>query len=420
MFDFLNRLLPSSLKIGILGRNSIYGTVGLTVRAIIQAGYLLLMSRWLGVTGYGTFAGSVALAVLAAPLASWGMPLLLAKWVARNRLSAGGMWATALIQVVVVGSLLSGLTLLVSMMFHQAIGMWSMLLLGVSELLLLPIAQVATGQCFAFERGLASLAAMCVVPSFRLVAALAAVLLGFEGLVTAAVLMHFAGSILGCAASVWLVGTVVGWPSWRKRLPLWVSAREGAGYAVGGLVATSYLEVDKVLMLQLLGGAIVGPYTVAFRVISLFGMPVSALISATLPRLMASHRTPGQAKTFRLVLTSALLYGCAAGLVILVIAPIIPMVFGVGFRESVRYSLLFAPWPILFALHQAYAARITACDRQRARVLIEGVVMILMIVSNVALLRRLGPDASILVLLAAEVMMTFGCLLVGRKAVRAL
>src|SRR5690242_17218200 len=318
MFDLLNRLLPSHLQIGRLGKNSIYGTVGLTVRAIIQAGYLLLMSRWLGVTGYGIFAGSVALAVLLAPLASWGMPLLLAKWAARNRLSAGGMWATALIQIVVIGSLLSALMLVVSMMFHQAIGTWSMLLLGASELILLPIAQAATAQCFAFERGVASLVAMCMVPTFRLMAALAAVLAGCKGIPTVAAFMHLTGSILGCAASVWLVSTVVGWPAWGKRLSIWESAQEGASYAVGGLVGTSYLEVDKVLMLQLLGGAIVGPYTVAFRVISLFGMPVLALISATLPRLMASHRTPGQAKTFRLVLTSALLYGCAAGLVILV------------------------------------------------------------------------------------------------------
>lgn len=417
MFDLLNRLLPRSLQIGRLGKNSIYGTIGLTLRAVVQAGYLLLMSRWLGVTGYGVFSGSVALALLAAPLASWGMPLLLAKLVARNPSSAGGIWATALIQIAVIGSLLSALMLVVSMMSHQAIGVWSMLLLGASELILLPIAQAATGQCFALERGFASLAAVCLVPTFRLMTALTALLSGCEGMPTVAAFTHFAGSMLGCAASVWLVGTVAGWPAWRKRIPLRESVREGASYAVGGLVGTSYLEIDKVLMLQLLGGAIVGPYTVAFRVISLFGMPVSALISATLPRLMASHRTSGQAKTFRLVLTSALFYGCAASLAILVIAPIIPMVFGAGFSESVRYSLLFAPWPILFAVHQAYAARVTACDRQRARVFIEGTVMILMIGSNVILLPRLGPDASILVLLTAEMTMALGCWLIARKIV---
>jgi hypothetical protein len=44
--------------------------------------------------------------------------------------------------------------------------------------------------------------------------------------------------------------------------------------------------------------------------------------------------------------------------------------------------------------------------------------MILMIVSNIVLLRRLGPDASILVLLVAEVTMALGCWFIGRNLVR--
>lgn len=418
MFEFLNRLLPDRFQIGRLGRNSIYGTIGLAARAVIQAGYLLLMSRWLGATGYGVFAGSIALAILAAPLAGWGMPLLMTKWVAQEHQCARAAWATALAQIGLVGSLLTGLMLVASWGLHQVIGAQAMLLIALSELVLLPVAQAATSQCFALEQGKASLVAVCLVPSCRLIAGLVAVLGGLAGTPLAASAAHFAGSILGCAASILLVAVVAGWPAWSKRLPLRESMRQGGIYAVGGVVGTSYLEVDKVLMLQLLGGAVVGPYTVAFRVISLFGMPVSALISATLPRLMASYRTPGQANTFRLVVTSALLYGCAASLAILAIAPIIPMVFGAGFGASVRYALWFAPWPILFALHQAHAARATACDRQRARVLVEGTVMALMIGSNILLLQRLGPDASILVLLTAELAMALGCWFIGRMAVR--
>nr|WP_256489039.1 oligosaccharide flippase family protein [Dyella lutea] len=413
-------MLPGQLQIGHLGKSSIFAATGLATRAVIQAVYLLLMSRWLGATGYGIFAGSVALAILASPLASWGMPVLLAKWVAREHRHMGGMWATALLQVAVVGSLLVILLMATSLIVHQPLGLRIMFLLGLSELVCLPIAQVAASQCFAIEHGSASLGAVCLIPAFRLLAGVLAFSAGFVGTPSNAVVTHFAGSLLGCVASIWLVRVVAAWPAWHMRAPLRDSLRQGGVYAVGGLVGTSYLEVDKVLMLQLLGGAAVGPYTVAFRVISLFGMPVSALMSATLPRLMASYRTPAQARIFGLVVSSAFLYGCGAGLAILVVSPIIPMVFGAGFSESVRYSLLFVPWPILFALHQAYAARVTACDRQHARVLIEGIVLILMIASDVVLLNRLGPDASIIVLLSAEATMALGCWFVGRNAVRLL
>src|SRR3546814_17242400 len=66
------RMLRDSWRIGRLGQNTLLGTGGLAIRALIQAGYLLVLSRWLGASGYGLFAGSVAVAILGAPLAGWG------------------------------------------------------------------------------------------------------------------------------------------------------------------------------------------------------------------------------------------------------------------------------------------------------------------------------------------------------------
>src|SRR3546814_6714540 len=89
-------MLRDSWRIGRLGQNTLLGTGGLAIRALIQAGYLLVLSRWLGASGYGLFAGSVAVAILGAPLAGWGGALLLTRHIAGNRAGSRGIWATVL------------------------------------------------------------------------------------------------------------------------------------------------------------------------------------------------------------------------------------------------------------------------------------------------------------------------------------
>ena len=152
---------------GRLGRNAILGTVGLGVRAIIQAAYLLIVSRWLGAEGYGLFAGSVALFTLATPLANWGSSLLLTEHVAHDRNRSRGMWATALVQTGVVGGILFiGMLILAILLPREQLPLGALLLLALSELLLLPASHAANSLCSALERGgAAALGMLCTNPS---------------------------------------------------------------------------------------------------------------------------------------------------------------------------------------------------------------------------------------------------------------
>jgi O-antigen/teichoic acid export membrane protein len=402
-------------RVGRLGRNAVLGTSGLGFRAVLQAAYLVLLSRWLGSQGYGLFAGSVALMVLAAPLANWGSGLLLTRYIARDRDRCPGMWATALIQTGITGGLLTIALMLVSAFaLHERVGVGAMLLLALSELILLPAAQAATSACFALENGRAAAAAVCLVPLGRVLAILAMIVLGTAATPAAASIGHFAGSLAGMTGTVILVAILGGWPQWRRRLPFVDATRQGTAYAIGGLVGTSYLEVDKVLMLQLLGAAAVGPYTAGFRVVSVFALPISALISATLPRLMTQHAVPGDHNTYRAVVLAATGFGLLASIIVAVIAPWVPYVFGPGYAATTRYVLLLAPWPLLFALHQCVAANLTATDRQTSRVLIEGAGLLFVIVLNLTFLQPSGPKTSALTLLLAEVAMTLGCWAVAK------
>lgn len=403
-------LLSGRLRLGTLGWNTIFGATGLGVRAVIQAAYLVLLSRWLGAAGYGLFAGSIAATMLLAPLAGWGATFLVTRRVAGRPEVSRAWWATAITQTAVTGALLTGVYVLAAARGGQdRLDAVSLLWLGLAELVALPTAQAGTALCFALDRGLPAALAICTVPAGRLLAAAVVILSGASVSAITMSQAHFIGSLAGLGCTVVLVARVDGWPAWRSRLGVSDGLRQGTPYAIASLFNLGYLEFDKVAMLRLLGAAVVGPYTAAFRVMMVFVLPISALINASLPRMFAEFHATGRSRTLRTLLVSAVACSILGSVVTVVLAPAMPWIFGHEFAAASGYVLAFAPWPLLYALHQCGVAALTAFDRQRYRVVIEGYGLLCVVVLNLALLPRLGAKASIVALLVAEAAMAIGC-----------
>lgn len=407
------------LRIGPLGRNALLGTTGLGVRAAIQAAYLVLLSRWLGAQGYGLFSGWVAIVMLVAPLSGWGIAFVLAQVVARDRATSRSLWSAALIQIVCTGSILAVVvTWIATFMPGESVGVVAVLLLGVAELIILPVAQAAASLCFALDLGVLAALAICLVPAGRLLIGLIFFLGPVSGTPSLAAFSHFCGSLVGGAVAVVALARLDGVPSWRERTSMRETLPRGSAYATGALVGQSYQEVDKALMLQLLGANVVGPYTAAFRVVSVFALPVSALVSAALPKLFAAYQRPGSPPVLKAIVTASAIYGLVAAVAVAFVAPLTPHIFGSGFSEATRYLFLLSPWPILFALHQCVAMGLTTSGHQQVRVLVEGAGLVLIVSLNLLLLRRIGATASILALLAGEALMALVCWWVLSRARR--
>lgn len=404
------------LGIGRLGQNALLSTLGLGTRAVIQAGYLIVLSRWMGPHGYGLFAGSVAAAIIIALVSGWGIAYVVTQQVARDRTKSHALWATAIMQVLLSGVLLVGVLMVGSgLMLVERVDIRSMVLLGFAELVALPLVQAATSLCLALERGATAAVSMCLVPAFRLFSVIVAVAVGISGTADHVAFLHFAGSVVGMLVAVYLVHRVDGAPDWRSRLSLPKATAAGTRYAVGSLVGTSYQEVDKVLLLQILGATVAGTYTAAFRVMSVFVLPIAALMGAALPRLFATHGTPAGAKLIRTVAVVALCYAVMAAIAAAVMSPLMPHVFGQDYAISTEYLLMLSPWAVVFALHQSAAIGLTASDRQGARVAVESLGLALVIGMDLWLLRSIGAGAAALALLTAEVFMACGCWLLMRR-----
>jgi len=391
---------------GRLGQNTVLFTSGLGLRALVQMLYLFLLTRWMGPDGYGYFAGSVAAAIILSPLAGWGVSFLVASRVGHDKTSAARLWATALAQVLFSAALLIGLLMLASvLLLEQRVTLVAMLALAISELVALPIANAAVGVALAAERGWLTTLATCLVPLGRL-AMVTLLLLSGGGLTPEAVAgMHMLGSVAGAGLAFVLLGRVGCWPDWRNRIRVAPATREGLSHAFGALVGMSYLEIDKVIMLQLLDASTAGTYTLAFRAAVLLTLPVAALVAVVLPRTFAVAGTAGEAPLRRAVSWSLAAYSLAAAAVAVLASPLLSVVFGAGFAGSGAYLAMLAPWIPAYALHQYLATRLTTSGRQARRVGIESAGFLGLVLLNLWLVPRIGPPGAVASLLTAEAFM---------------
>ncbi len=411
------RALTARIRLGGLARNTLYSTAGLAVRAVVQACYLILLSRRMGPHDYGLFAGSVALAVLLAPLSGWGVSYVLAQHVARNPAGARALWATALVQIGLSGTVLVLVVLLTSTMLGDHISANAMLLLALAELVALPVAQAATTLCVVQGRGAAAALAICLVPASRVLAVTVLFLAGGAAAPGSVAAFHFVGSLVGAFAAMALIRRLAGAPDWPQRLSSGTTMAEGTRYALGSLVGTSYPEIDKVLLLQLAGATIAGTYTAAFRVVAVLLLPISALASNALPRLFAARAPRDRLHILRSVMLAAVAYGIVATLGANLIAPAMSDIFGASFEESSKYLRMLSVWTVLFAVHQCAAIGLTGSGRQWTRIAIEAGGALAIVIINLIAIPRLGGGGSVLALLSGEILMALACGVMLRAAI---
>ena len=194
-----------------------------------------------------------------------------------------------------------------------------------------------------------------------------------------------------------------------QRLPIVETTKRGTKYAIGLFIGSSYLEIDKILILQLVGADAVGAYTVAFRVVSIFLLPILALMGAATSRLYASGGSVPGLRLQRSLAITSVAYAAAASLCAYSLAPAMPVIFGDEFSASSAYVKMLAPWIVLFGLHQYAGICLTVSGRQPIRSAIEVVGVALIVLTNMLLLPQIGPLGAVVALIGGEIFMAVSC-----------
>jgi O-antigen/teichoic acid export membrane protein len=198
-------------------------------------------------------------------------------------------------------------------------------------------------------------------------------------------------SLLAAAAAVATVTVCIGRPKLMPTL-LFKRGFEGLGYSFAGSTSSVYNDLDKTMLSHYGMNQANGIYTLAYRILDIATIPISALQDAALPRLFQRGRsglimvTELSSKLLKRLLPISVLL--AAG--IFVIAPVIPRLLGQGFMETVPALRWLCLILVFRSVHQITGSALTGAGLQNYRTSAQVIAAGLNFVLNLWLIPQYG------------------------------
>lgn len=403
-----------------LARNSLWMLGGQATRTIIQAVYFVFVARSLHNEGYGAFAGTTALVMVAAPFSGIGAGFLLIKNVARDRDSLTQQLGRGLCLI-----LLSGCGLLVAVEVIARIALpstipWDLVLtLGLAELLFSKVVDLCAFAFIAVQQ-LKWTAAIQVVLSASRLSAIA--------LLTTAIphpsvadwgVAYAAATVLAALVALALTVAKLGTPRFvlrRSELEL----ADGFFFSVSVSAQTFYNDIDKTMLTRMTGLGPSGIYAAAYRIIDVSFSPVSSLLAAAYSRFFRSGER-GLANVWKFsrgLVPVAAGYAGACTILLLVTAPLLPIVLGAEYRDSVEALRWLAVIPFLRAFHYLLADALSGAGRQRARSLVQGSVAVFNVAINLVLIPWFSWRGAAWASIASDSLLVLGLLIATHSIIR--
>ena len=358
------------IRNNLLARNTCWMFIGQGLSVVIQALFFVLLARSLRSQGYGSFVGVVALVGILAPFAGFGSGNLLIKNVARNQDCFARYFGTALLFLLLSGSvLLLTLLCLSRLAFPSAIPVSLVLLVGVSELFLARALEIS-GQAFqAFER-LHRTALLQFLPHlFKLVA-----VVGLNLCVDAPTVLHWGvlyllTTLLGTLIGVWLVYRELGAPVFAAPAGIKTEIREGFYFSLNQSARGINNDIDKTMLARFSTLEATGIYGAAYRIINVSFAPILALLFAAYVGFFQAGATGirGGIGFAKKLFPFAGVYGVVAGMLLVALSPLLPLILGAEYGEAADALCWLAPLPFLKAVQLFTADTLTGAGFQGMR-----------------------------------------------------
>lgn len=355
--------LITSYRPGLLAYGTISASAWQFSRLGLQTLSLILLARALGPDAFGLVSALFGLAVVAGGWVGLGSGFVLLRHVSSEHGVFAQQWTAANRLTVLSGAAIS---LLYLMAANPALDLeisWTTLtFIAVTELLLYPLAYVCSFSLQAHERVGLGAAVQTIMSFSRLVGVLLLSVLPIEKTVD-----NYAATTLGAAiagyASVRLLVQARLRPHKAGHWPMLRYIRQGLPYAASWSTTIALSEADKVLALRLTGAHMAGIYSIAYRLVVGFAVPVSALAYTLMPRLFRlwnNGERKAASATMRFAVLSVSLYATLAAGAMVAIAPLVPFVLGPGYESTATIARSMAPLVVILSFRIAAANFLTA------------------------------------------------------------
>lgn len=352
----------------LLAKNTLWMTIGLLIRAILQIAYFLIVARTLKPAEYGTFAGVLALVTVLSPFVSWGSGNILVEHVSRQPDQFKSYWGMALSVSILSALLLClisfGIAILI---FSVKIALYLVIPISIGTFWGEGFANLA-GQAFQAHQKLSRTAFLNVsVGIFRLIGALLLVLSISKTAGNWSIFYMVSGLFSGTLGLIW-VGYELGWGKLGMKL-MHEKWAEGFYFAIGISAQGTYNDIDKTLLSRLSTNSIAGLYTAAYRIIDASFMPMSAVLSSTYPNFFKKGEKgiKGTSEFALKLLPWAVGWGAIAMVGIILCAPLLPLILGKDYAETSSILLWLSPIPLFRSFHYLAADSLTGSGYQKYR-----------------------------------------------------
>lgn len=393
-----------SWRPGRLANGTVYGTVWQAIRVALQVATIVLLAHTLGARGYGALSGAVALFTILAPLVGLGTGVTLLRDISRVPEQAMARWPLTLRLFLITGVSVFCITwpcaiwLLGSRIAPSVLG-----LLALAELIAVPALMPSAYWLLANDRAGSCNAILAIPAAARLGGAL--IVLTCSEPTLASYALAYASLM---TAMVVVVMNLVRPP----KIPLAATpsqdpgrlVREGAPYIVSNAATIANSEIDKTLLLRMLGPIPAGQYSAAFRVAQAATIPINALVVALGPRLFRGSGHPDYFSKVILYVLIALLYGSGTAAAGWLIAPYAGWLLGADFNASTPMLRLLSLYILSNCVRQVVTATLTGADRQWLRNAIEGGGMTFAVGANLLAIPSLGWQAAASIAIIGDVM----------------
>lgn len=375
--------LTDLFRNSLLARNTFWMMVGHGLRLLVQATYFVLIARALGAEGLGAFMGVVALVNIASPFAGLGIGNLLIKNVSRDASLLACCWGNALLVTFVTASVLF---VLVMVFWHLALAASIpgslVFVVAISDLFFGRLVDISGQAYMAFQRLGRTAQFQVMLSVLRFAAALVFLTLSHDHRPVDWSLYYLGGTAISAVVAVSMVSRELGSPKLaleRIRPEL----KEGFYFAIGMSAQGIYNDIDKTMLVRLSSLSAAGIYAAAYRLIDVAFLPVRSLLWASYARFF-QHGVAGLRGTLsfaKRLLPVAGGYGLAVGAGLFIVAPLVPLVLGADYGETVEAIRWLALLPFLKAMHDFAADSLTGAGFQGPRSFMQ----VLVAVANIGL-----------------------------------
>lgn len=353
---------------------------GFSLQLLTQMGWLLLAVRMMGPDGYGIFASLTSLTTIIGCFVGWGSAPLLVRGVSANPDSLNDWVGHGIIAILGSGIVFGVLAMAVLPLFDfgPMQGVYLVVIL-VSDLIFGRLAQLCINIHMAVGRSTRQSSVTVIIGACRLAAIATAsgvaVFHHHSLTLTAWAWWYLGASVL--AAIICMGGAIrhYGWPRWRWMSGIW---REGFSFSAENAVQSALKDLDKPIVLEILGASAAGNYATAFRIVETLVMPLYALAYATYGKMFqkaAISVSECLAYTLKL-LPLSLAMGCSVGVAALLGAAALPLIFGEAYEGLPWLVRLLAPMPALLGAYMIAGDAMSAIGRQTLRLAIVSVTLV--------------------------------------------